>query len=223
MNNFQQISTYLLGTDEAVKELAGKEKARILIVSDSHEDYGKLEIILRQFGRECDALVFCGDGAKDLELLSMEASSDGEYAQCIPPVIGFVGGNCDPDLCFFSSSDGSGTMMRAQVRVSCTMEACGHKLFFTHGHRFSLYEGMNEMRKPAVEEGCDIVCFGHTHVAGTSMEPGKILFINPGSCARPRCAQPNSFAVLELGRERGERKVTFYQVIPGMCLPFIPE
>lgn len=223
MNNFQQISTYLLGTDEAVKELAQKEKARILVVSDSHEDYGKLEIILRQFGRECDALVFCGDGAKDLELLSMEAGSDRDYAVCVPPVIGVVEGNCDSDICFLAAGDGSGNMNRIQIRVSCTMEACGHRLFFTHGHRYSLYEGMGEMRKAAVEEGCDIVCFGHTHVACTSMEPGKILFINPGSCARPRCAQPNSFALLELGRESDERKVTFYQVIPGMCLPFVPE
>ena len=220
MNNFQQISTYLLGTDEAVKELAGKEKARILIVSDSHEDYGKLEIILRQFGRECDALVFCGDGICDISKLISNAVDEAEIKAIIPPVIGIVEGNNDADLYPVRNvlSD-EPYYVQWKVPIFNVLEACGQRIFFTHGHRNSLYLGTGEIISAAKKSNCKIALYGHTHIAAEKL--GEVFTINPGSCFRPRGGQKPSFAMLNLTKNIGFECI-FYELSSLGSKPFFP-
>ena len=48
-----------------MEELAAKQNARILLVSDSHGRQAILEAIIKHSGKDCDAVIFTGDGADD--------------------------------------------------------------------------------------------------------------------------------------------------------------
>jgi putative phosphoesterase len=51
-------------------------------------------------------------------------------------------------------------------------------------HDQNLLSGSNKMNEIAVENGFNVVVYGHTHVASIKWE-GNILFINPGSPTDP--------------------------------------
>ena len=52
MNNFTQDNlTNLIGQNKDIENLANKEKARILVVSDSHGHPSVLKSIVQDFGR----------------------------------------------------------------------------------------------------------------------------------------------------------------------------
>ncbi|MBQ0039534.1 MAG: YfcE family phosphodiesterase [Treponema sp.] len=216
MNNFLQEVSYLLGSEEEIKNLALKEKARILVLSDSHGSYANLRNAITDAGSGCDAMIFCGDGINDIARLAEECLDSETLAQCVPPVIGVVVGNNDPDIYPIRG-------FMAKVPVVCTMDVAGHKIFFTHGHRFSLYDGTEEMRKTAESMDCTAVFYGHTHVACEMLESGNIFTLNPGSCARPRCGLPNSYAIVEVDREHDYYNVVFYKMVLGGSSPFIPK
>lgn len=216
MNTFLQSSaSRLLGAEEKILELAAKERSRLLVVSDSHGNYGSFKEIVREFGRQCDALIFCGDGIEDLARLSAECVEDGDLAEYVPPVIGVVEGNNDPDTYLIRGA-------LVEVPLSCAIEASGHQIFFTHGHRYSLYNGTEAMRKIALSAGCTAVFFGHTHVAFSALESGNIFTMNPGSCSRPRNGQPPSFAIVDVEKEKRNFDCVFYQFISGNSTPYVP-
>ncbi len=57
----------------------------------------------------------------------------------------------------------------------------GHRVLLIHSHQFSLPQARSaDDRIYAQERGCDIVCYGHTHVADLHMADGVSL-LNPGS------------------------------------------
>ena len=210
MNTFKQDNlTNLLGTQEAIDSLANKDKARLLVVSDSHGNFSILRNIVEEFGKECDGMVFCGDGMEDISRLV-------EISDSVPPVLGVVEGNNDPD---------SYTVNGEKIRVplSCSLIAAGHNIFFTHGHRFSLYEGLGGIKEVATSIGCTAVFFGHTHVGFSALTSGNVFVLNPGSCSRPRQCQPPSFAIVDIDREKEHYDAVFYKAIPGERKTFIPE
>lgn len=67
-----------------------------------------------------------------------------------------------------------------------------YQFFMTHGH---LYYGLSLLYK-AKEMNADIVLTGHTHRRDVEIIDG-ILFINPGSVARPRDGLDKSYVVFE--------------------------
>nr|WP_318715294.1 YfcE family phosphodiesterase [uncultured Treponema sp.] len=210
MNTFKQnYLTNLIGTQEAVDSLANMEKARLLVVSDSHGNFNSLKTIVQEFGSECDGMIFCGDGIEDIARLV-------EIAESVPPVLGVVEGNNDPDT--YPINDEC-----IKVPLSCSLIAAGHNVFFTHGHRYSLYEGLDGMKEVASNIGCDAVLFGHTHVCFSALTSGNIFVLNPGSCSRPRQGQPSVFAILEVEKGKGYNDAVFYQVVPGERKTFVPE
>ena len=189
MNTFKQnYLTNLIGTQEAVDSLANMEKARLLVVSDSHGNFNSLKTIVQEFGSECDGMIFCGDGIEDIARLV-------EIAESVPPVLGVVEGNNDPDT--YPINDEC-----IKVPLSCSLIAAGHNVFFTHGHRYSLYEGLDGMKE---------------------LTSGNIFVLNPGSCSRPRQGQPSVFAILEVEKGKGYNDAVFYQVVPGERKTFVPE
>ena len=78
-------------------------------------------------------------------------------------------------------------------------EICGKKFFLTHGHRYSVKDGILKLKYKALETGADIVLYGHTHIAKIDYEEG-IWYINPGSAAEPRDGSP-SFAIIDIHGE----------------------
>ena len=210
MNNFTQDNlTNLIGQKKDIENLANKEKARILVVSDSHGHPSVLKSIVQDFGSECDAMVFCGDGIEDIAFLA-------ESADAVPSVLGIAEGNNDPDSYFIKGQ-------AIKVPLNCSLIAAGHNIFFTHGHRFALYDGLDRMKEAAQSIGCSAVFFGHTHVAFSALIPGNVFVLNPGSCSRPRQCQCASFAIVEVEKDKNDYNAVFYQAIPGERKTFVPE
>lgn len=126
---------------------------KILVFSDSH---GRLGAMLDAVERERPQRVFfLGDHYRDGQAL-MDACPD------LPMEL--VRGNCDWD--------------RAPDEL--IVEAGGVKFLLTHGHRYGVKSGMDQLARAAKEKGVDVVCFGHTHEALNMPDRGVWLF-NPGT------------------------------------------
>ena len=220
MNTLLQDESLLIGSREEIQKLATKDSARILVVSDSHGAYSNLLLILRQFGVISDALIFCGDGICDISKLISNAVDEAEVKTIIPPVIGLVEGNNDADLYPVRNvlSD-EPYYVQLKVPIFNVLEACGQRIFFTHGHRNSLYLGTGEIVSAAKKNNCKIALYGHTHIAAEKL--GEVFTINPGSCFRPRGGQKPSFAMLNLTKNIGFECI-FYELSSLGSKPFFP-
>ena len=196
------------------------EKARVLLVSDSHGNSHALFSILKQ-NPLCDALIFCGDGAMDFAYILNHADS-----YTLPPVMALVRGNNDAPSYqiqnpLASKSFSSPFYTELSVPQKLKLTIAGHKIYVCHGHLLSLYNGNKVLEETAAENKCDTIFFGHTHVA-FARQDSSFLFLNPGSCSLPRRGQPQSYAIVEL-QKNGPSSFTFYSLSPSSSLEFSPE
>ncbi|MGN0729834.1 YfcE family phosphodiesterase [Treponema sp.] len=222
MNTLLQDESLIIGSQEEIQKLKKKEAAKLLVVSDSHGSYQSLLFALRQFGAVSDALVFCGDGICDIAHLVSDAVEQPEIQAIIPPVIGVAEGNNDADLYPVRNvlSDNP-YYVELKIPVFNVLETCGQRIFFTHGHKNSLYLGTAGITYAAKENNCTIALYGHTHIACGKQREG-IFTVNPGSCYKPRAGQRPSCAVLEL-KKNSEPACIFYEISAAGCKPFFPE
>lgn len=150
----------------------------VLILSDTHGHADRVESLLDRPSIRPDAILFAGDGVRDLSYLSLPCSL---YAVC--------GNNDSPTL----------------AQSELTVDLDGIRLFLTHGHRFGVKSGTERLLMHAVARGADAVIYGHTHrpheeyvpagtrVGDTVLEKGLWLF-NPGSLGDREA----SFGTLEI-------------------------
>lgn len=138
----------------------------VLIVSDSHGLTTELSQIKKQ--HKADYLIHCGDSELDFDAPELE-----EYVK--------VGGNCDVDVRFPEEQ---------------LVDAEGIKLFVTHGHLFQVKMNLMPLAYRAEEEQSQVVCFGHTHIAGAEKN-GNQLFINPGSIRLPKKITEPTYAIMD--------------------------
>lgn len=68
-----------------------------------------------------------------------------------------------------------------------------YKIYIAHGN----HDNMNTLKYKALENGCNIVVTGHTHIPLYTSDE-EILFLNPGSVSRPRGGSRQSFLILEV-------------------------
>lgn len=72
-----------------------------------------------------------------------------------------------------------------------------HKLMMVHGHRHSVHFGLDTLRYLGLQNECEIVIFGHTHVP--VLDEGDVTLINPGSLTYPRqVGHEKTFMIIEL-------------------------
>ncbi|MEF9962165.1 MAG: metallophosphoesterase family protein [Erysipelotrichaceae bacterium] len=76
----------------------------------------------------------------------------------------------------------------------------GKQIFIVHGHQFLYHDRLKRMALKAIELECDIVCYGHTHVAAHDIING-IHLINPGSLWRSRDGRAPSYAILTINED----------------------
>ena len=130
---------------------------KILVFSDSH---GHPDFMQEMIGRNrrADAVIFLGDGQRDIELM-----------KSLFPGIAFytVRGNCD-----FGSD--------APVREIINLD--GARIFYTHGHYYNVKSTLYSIVCAAREAEADLVLFGHTHQALSDYEDG-LHILNPGSAS----------------------------------------
>ncbi len=128
---------------------------RILIFSDSHGETEYIEnAIERIIG--VDYIIHAGDNVKDareIEILYPEIKHI------------YVSGNCD----FFDPEP-----------TEKTLSIDGKTFFVSHGHRFGVKTGLENLKRYCTENSVDCAIFGHTHIPCCVKENGSLL-INPGS------------------------------------------
>ncbi|MDE5613047.1 MAG: metallophosphoesterase [Treponemataceae bacterium] len=192
---FVQHQSFLLGTPDAIHTLARKKTARLLVLSDSHGNTNIVRAIVGTFGADCDALCFCGDGARDMLSVFATFVSKAEKASLIPPVVALARGNGDAESYVVQSQDAQVTY---RVPKSQELTAADKNVLLAHGHQHDVYYGTEAFFHAAKRERADVALFGHTHIPYAAHQDG-ILLLNPGSCARPRRSSPASFAVVTIG------------------------
>ncbi|MGN1022450.1 MAG: metallophosphoesterase [Lachnospiraceae bacterium] len=163
-----------------------KTGTKILVISDSHGGNGNLRYAIGQ-ELPIDLLLHCGDVQGDLRKI---------LGKNPPYPIACVRGNTD-----------TGSMP-----PSLTLDIEGHRIFVSHGHAFGVHFGTERILQAAKEQGCDVVCFGHTHIPVCEEQDG-VLLLNPGSISLPRtAARKKTYAVLIL--ERGKAPQAQIKTIP---------
>lgn len=185
----------LIGSQKAIEELSKKESARIIMLSDSHGNSEIFKQIITRYGKDCDAVIFCGDGASDLAHLLEDAENSEDIRQAIPPVIAYVQGNCDP-VNYIPMLKVSPHEKLPAFQV---LHAAGKSIYVCHGHNENVNFTLFPLALRSEAEECQIAVYGHTHIPDDQLESHKnIRIYNPGSCSRPRGNFPASFAILTI-------------------------
>lgn len=145
---------------------------RLLILSDSHNSREAIERILKAEAATIDALIFLGDGLRDLELA----------LTCYPRLRAYaVAGNCD-----------YGALEPLDGLVA--FDQC--VIFYTHGHMYGVKYDLDTLTDAASARGAEVALFGHTHIP-LAQQRGQVFLFNPGSCGRSYTG-PNTYGILTL-------------------------
>lgn len=195
----------MIATKENLKALAEKETSRLLVVSDSHGYKKNLEKVLDTHGRECDALLYLGDGIEDLLTIIEDNFHVPEDIRIVPPVVAFVKGNGDSSVYSYFTD----TSHRIEIPETQEITASGKHIFMTHGHRFSVYYTTDRLTEHLRINRFDVGLFGHTHVPYQERIDGRLL-LNPGSISLPRNHSDRCYAILTASKSESEVKYKFY-------------
>ena len=144
----------------------------IPIISDSHGSGYRAEYIferLKRCGDHPSAVIFLGDGARDIE--------DGIPDSC---ELISVAGNCDAWTSLFDDNGNEIPDERLEI-------IGGLRIFMTHGHKYSAKSSIIPLTIRARELSADIALFGHTHepflteIPADEKHKKPLLVFNPGS------------------------------------------
>jgi putative phosphoesterase len=141
---------------------------RILVISDTHGLERELLLVKEKYKNEVDYMVHCGDSELPVSHEALE-----EFL--------VVKGNCD----------------YGEFPGDLTQAISGKTLFATHGHLYNVKMSIMNIQYRAEEVGADIICFGHSHLAGSELIDGR-LFVNPGSFRLPRRIAQRTYCILEV-------------------------
>ena len=148
---------------------------KVLVVSDSHGRDQRLEEIIEKV-KPIDMLIHCGDIEGKEEYI----------ASLVDCPIRMVAGNND----FF-----------CDLKREEEFYIGRYKVLLTHGHYYYVTMSTQRICQEAVERGCDVVLFGHTHRPMVEMQKGVVI-CNPGSVSYPRQeGRRPSFLILDLDRD----------------------
>ena len=154
------------------------KKTDILIISDVH---GRNDLVceLLSANRNCDGVVFLGDGVRDIP--SEEICRLYETGRFFAG----VKGNCDP--VFLRNTE-------YEYSDELTLRIAEYTVVMMHGHLHGVKSGIERAAAYAAQKGADVLLFGHTHAPTERYFPeGTELFgytltkplwvFNPGSLA----------------------------------------
>ena len=149
---------------------------KLLVLSDSHGGRAAIERVLMKESKSIDALIFLGDGLRDLELALTLYPKLRAYS---------VAGNCDYGA--LEPTDGLAAFD-------------GVVIFYTHGHMYGVKYDLDTLADAASARGAEVALFGHTHrrelvrgvgTAATVFNPGSlrdggsygVITIENGKCS----------------------------------------
>ncbi len=126
----------------------------LLILSDSHGHVERINEVLAR--NSAGRVIFLGDGLRDVD--NADIASREVYA---------VRGNCD--WCY--------DLPEEELEI---FDGC--RVFFTHGHQYSVKSGLGSALAAAAARDADVLLYGHTHKAfektysaGTVLGDGNVL------------------------------------------------
>lgn len=156
---------------------------KVLILSDSHQLVDEISIITER--HHLQYMIHCGDS---------ELPSDHEVLEGILT----VSGNCDFD---------------ERLPNEKVLSLADVTFLVTHGHLHHVKSrsGLLNLSHYAVEKNANVICYGHTHIAGAE-KIGDQLFINPGSIRLPRSRKEKTYAILSWS-SLANVKVEFFTVL----------
>lgn len=226
MNSLLQTKNYLIGSDDAVDELAHKDSAVILAVSDCHGRSEMLKTIVEHFGPTADLFAYCGDGAEDVAHILEQVKKSKSLNKKFPSVAAIVQGNGDENLIpvnFNPTKSEKNNDFELYIPKMINAKVAGMNILITHGHMFGVYYGMAELEMQANLDKADLVLYGHTHIADR-FDTETASYINPGSCALPRRGLPPSVAVIKVPGDQERITCTFYEIKASISegITFIP-
>ncbi len=147
---------------------------KVLIISDTHGRTHNITNILKRIG-PVDLLIHLGD-------LGCSEKYMEEIAGCRTEI---VSGNND-----FNSN-------LPKVKL---INIGKYTVMLTHGHRYGVNYGFNEIMESAKSNQADMVMFGHTHIPLIDLSR-DIWLINPGSLSLPRQYERiPTFIIMEIDR-----------------------
>ncbi len=84
-----------------------------------------------------------------------------------------------------------------------TVEVENKVIFLTHGHKYGVHKSLKKLLHHAMRIECDIVLYGHTHIARVD-KVNNLLLINPGSIRNPRSKIVPSYLILNITKDSVE-------------------
>lgn len=155
---------------------------KILIVSDTHGRCYYLERALQKVS-PIDMLIHLGD-----------LEGDATYIEAIADCpVEMVSGNND----YFTD-----------IPREKFLEIGKYYVMLTHGHRYGVNYGIDQLKESALLNGANIVMFGHTHQPLIDLTNDNIYAINPGSITQPRqVGRIPTFILMEID-SKGEAHFT---------------
>ena len=152
-----------------------EKKMRILVISDSHGRNDDVAGVIEQVG-PIDMLIHCGDVER----------GDDYIRSLVDCPVHMVSGNNDYNL---------------DLPAQDIFNIGDYKVLVVHGHTFYVYRGVERLKQYALQNGIDIVMFGHTHKPYIEIDE-DVTILNPGSVSYPR--QPDhmpTFLIMEIDDE----------------------
>src|SRR5699024_8563882 len=138
---------------------------KVLVISDSHSLTERIDSIANR--HDVQKKIHCGDSE-----LAHDAQQLDDFV--------VVRGNCDWDSSFPEDE---------------IIDIAGLRIFVTHGHLYGVKSSLLQLQYRALEEGADIVLFGHSHVAYCE-KFDNVMYINPGSIRLPRKWPTPSYCII---------------------------
>ena len=132
---------------------------KVAVFSDTHTSTARMVEAVRQ--TKPDAIIHLGDHERDTLCLKEEFPEIPLYTVC---------GNCD----FSSNAPAKAVVPLGPV-----------KAFLTHGHLYNVTWSTDSLVYAAMEAGCSIAMFGHTHEPENT-EFGGVKVLNPGTAGKGR-------------------------------------
>ena len=150
-----------------------KVEKRILIMSDSHGQFGPLQKIM-EMQPDASMYIHLGDSEGGVSMLRKKYPEKEFFC---------LRGNCDHN---------------SELPDSLVIPVdSGHRIFAAHGHKHAVGFSRDMILEEAEANNCNIVLFGHTHERLCSYDNG-VYVINPGSCSCPRDGLAPSFAFIDV-------------------------
>lgn len=193
---------------------------RVLVLSDSHRIYSRIENVVKKHAQSVDAIIHCGDS----ELLWDD-----------PVMVPFVRNNGrvieegfdQYSLVEYYPGEAIGYLqeqlempVRIGVKGNCDISnypslVVYKQMMVVHGHNhyvkgaFFMEGTLDELVAEAKLRGCSVVFYGHTHIPYVTVRD-DVLVINPGSLGRVPRLSYGTYAIVDLDDTGTLKEIHYY-------------